>query len=104
LRLDEQKLGQSRDEVFRSLRAQGIGVHVHYRPIHLHSYYAQKGWKPGDCPQAETAFSALLTLPMHPSLTDAMVEREQSGKSGFRLGAIAGFPALLSVVRMQMDR
>jgi len=75
VRLKAETSGLSRDEAFEHLRSQGIGVHVHYRPIHLHPYYAALGWRPGDCPQAEATFSAALTLPIHPSMTDAMVQR-----------------------------
>lgn len=59
----------NRDHVFTALRAQKIGVNVHYMPIHLHPYYAALGFKPGQFPQAEVFFANLLTLPLHQGMT-----------------------------------
>lgn len=75
IRLDLGKYGFSRDEVFSRLRAQGIGAHVHYRPIHLHSFYRKRGWKEGDCPHIETTFPAMLSLPIFQGMTEAMIKR-----------------------------
>jgi len=63
-----------RDEVFTRLRAAGIGVNVHYTPVHLHPYYQETlGTRPGLCPNAEAAFGEILSLPMHPGLTDTEI-------------------------------
>jgi dTDP-4-amino-4,6-dideoxygalactose transaminase len=59
-----------RDEVFGKLREAGIGVQVHYIPVYHHPYYAELGFAKGLCPKAEAYFSAQISLPMHPSLTD----------------------------------
>ncbi len=75
VRLDTNKFGTSRDAIFQHLRQRGIGVHVHYRPIHLHPYYRALGWKAGDCPTAERVFERMLSLPIFPSLTEAMIDR-----------------------------
>ena len=65
-----------RAAVFAALRAQGIGVNVHYVPIHLHPYYRQTfGTGPGLCPVAEQAYEELISLPMFPGLSDADVDR-----------------------------
>lgn len=57
--------GWERAHVFRALRAENIGVNVHYVPVHLHSYYRKTfGYKPGDFPIAEDAYSRLISLPM----------------------------------------
>jgi len=56
-------------EAFKTLRAQGIQVHVHYIPIHLQPYYQKLGFKKGDFPQAELYYQQSLTLPLHPKLT-----------------------------------
>ncbi len=65
-----------RDQVFSALRAAGIGVNVHYWPVHLHPYYRQTlGTGPGLCPAAEAAAEAILTLPLHPGLTDGDLGR-----------------------------
>jgi len=62
--------GTSRRDVFARLRARGIGVQVHYIPIHLQPYWRAKGFKPGDFPQAETYYESTLTLPLYPAMTD----------------------------------
>lgn len=61
---------------FRELRARGIGVNVHYRPIHLHSFYRERfKLGPGLCPVAEAAYQGLLSLPLYAGLGDAEVEQ-----------------------------
>ena len=65
-----------RDAVFSVLREQGIGVNVHYIPVHLHPYYKKHlGTKEGMCPIAERAYAKMLSLPMFPSMTDSDIER-----------------------------
>src|SRR6201996_8902191 len=60
--------GIDRDKVFGALRAKGIGANVHYAPVHLHSYYRQRGYAPGLAPVAEEASLRLLTLPLFPAM------------------------------------
>jgi len=62
LRLDE--LSAGRDGVFAALRAENVGVNVHYRPLHLLSLYAGRGYRPGDFPVAEDAYARMITLPL----------------------------------------
>jgi perosamine synthetase len=65
-----------RDSAFARLRQLGIGVNVHYIPVHLHSHYRKTlGTGEGLCPQAEAAYKNILSLPIHPGMTDADVER-----------------------------
>ena len=52
-----------RQSLYAGLRADGIGVNVHYLPVYLHSYYQGLGYPRGLCPAAEHAYSALLSLP-----------------------------------------
>jgi UDP-4-amino-4,6-dideoxy-N-acetyl-beta-L-altrosamine transaminase len=59
-----------RKVIFEQLHAKGVGVNVHYIPIHLHPYYQQLGFKQGDFPIAENFYSNALTLPLFPSLSD----------------------------------
>lgn len=69
LLLDRWKV--DRAAVFVALRAEGIGVNVHYIPVHLLSYYQEHfGYGEGLCPHAETAYESLLTLPLFPCMTD----------------------------------
>ena len=70
LRLD--RLRVDRGEAFRALRAEGIGVNVHYIPVHRHSFYRERF--PGvSMPVAEAAYDRLLTVPLFASMTMADV-------------------------------
>ncbi len=65
-----------RESVFRALRASGIGVNVHYIPVHLHPYYHNYvGTRRGMCPAAEAAYQQILTLPVYPRMRDADIDR-----------------------------
>ncbi len=68
------ELGQftvGRTEIFRALRAENIGVNVHYIPVHLHPYYRDLfGYKGGEFPVAEAAYESLISLPMFHGMTD----------------------------------
>ena len=57
-----------RDALFKTLRAAGIGVNVHYVPVYLHPYYRGLGYKEGLCPAAEAAYTQILTLPLWPGM------------------------------------
>lgn len=71
LRLELERLRVGRAEVFAALRAEGIGVNVHYVPVHLHPYYRERfGTGPGLCPVAEDAYERILTLPVWPGMSD----------------------------------
>lgn len=70
-----------RDEVFRKLRAMGIGVNVHYKPVYLHPFYRSKGYPEGLCPVAEEVFSSVLSLPIYPRMTDAQIAEVIAGIS-----------------------
>jgi perosamine synthetase len=74
IRLDLAKRTVDRGQIFRALRAENIGVSVHYIPVHLHPYYrAQFGHRDGECPVAEAAYERLISLPMFHGMTDADV-------------------------------
>jgi perosamine synthetase len=69
LQFDRLKVDRAR--VFAALRAENIGVNVHYIPVHLHPFYRRHfGTGPGDCPVAENAYDRLLTVPLFPAMTD----------------------------------
>jgi UDP-4-amino-4,6-dideoxy-N-acetyl-beta-L-altrosamine transaminase len=59
-----------RQHVYQQLHEKGVGVNVHYIPIHLQPYYQQLGFKQGDFPVSEHFYQNALTLPLFPSLTD----------------------------------
>jgi perosamine synthetase len=69
------RLDSGRGAVFAGMRAAGVGVNVHYIPVHLHPYYRQRyGTGPGLCPVAEAASEEILSLPIFPAMTDADVD------------------------------
>lgn len=59
-----------RRRVFDSLRANNIGVHVHYIPVHTQPYYRELGYDWGDFPVAENYYRAALTLPLYFDMTE----------------------------------
>jgi len=75
VKLHPEKLKVDRKEVFAALRAEGIGVNVHYVPVHLHPYYRRVlDTSPGLCPVAEEAYEQILTLPMFPAMSGGDVD------------------------------
>jgi perosamine synthetase len=71
VRLDRESNGVDRAAMFQALRAEGIGVGVHYIPVHLHPFYRERyGTAPGLCPAAEAAYEQILSLPLFPAMTD----------------------------------
>jgi dTDP-4-amino-4,6-dideoxygalactose transaminase len=64
-----------RREVFERMRASGIGVNVHYIPVHLQPYYRDLGFREGDFPNAERYYRRAITLPLHPGLTHEQQDR-----------------------------
>ncbi|MEQ8733901.1 MAG: UDP-4-amino-4,6-dideoxy-N-acetyl-beta-L-altrosamine transaminase [Rhodospirillaceae bacterium] len=71
IRLRLEALSWGRRRVFEELRTQGIGVQVHYMPLHLQPYYSMRyGHKRGDFPVAEAYYAAAMTLPLYPAMTD----------------------------------
>jgi UDP-4-amino-4,6-dideoxy-N-acetyl-beta-L-altrosamine transaminase len=57
--------------VFESMRASGIGVNLHYPPVHLQPYYRELGFTAGQFPEAEAHAAEAITLPLYPTLTEA---------------------------------
>ncbi|NCC05410.1 MAG: UDP-4-amino-4,6-dideoxy-N-acetyl-beta-L-altrosamine transaminase [Proteobacteria bacterium] len=71
MRLDPAQTGERRLRVFESLRSQGIGVNVHYIPVHTQPYYRNLGFEPGDFHQAERYYAEAISLPMFHGMTEA---------------------------------
>lgn len=69
LKLDE--IDRSHSEVFKAMQAQGIGVNLHYIPVHLQPYYERLGFRRGDYPVSETYYAEAITLPMFPAMTES---------------------------------
>lgn len=75
LRIEAAAAGLERDRFIEQLNQRNIGTSVHFIPVHMHPYYAQKyGWRPMDFPVAARAFDQLVSLPLHPKLTDEDVD------------------------------
>jgi perosamine synthetase len=75
IRLRLESLAAGRAEIFRALRAENLGVNVHYIPVHHHPYYRERfAYKGGEFPVAEDAYERLISLPMFHAMTDADVE------------------------------
>ena len=75
IRLKLEKLSADRAQIFRALRAENIGVNVHYIPVHRHAYYRDRfGYKGGEYPIAEDAYERLVSLPMFHGMSDDDVE------------------------------
>ena len=71
IRLRLEALSAGRAEIFRGLRAENLGVNVHYIPVHQHPYYREHfDYKGGDYPVAEDAYERLISLPMFHAMTD----------------------------------
>lgn len=76
LRLRPEIAGISRNEFIQALKDRGIGSSVHFIPLHLHPYYQRTyGYRAGDLPNAEDAYSRCLSLPIYPDLS--VEERER---------------------------
>jgi perosamine synthetase len=74
IRLDLEKLREGHAKIFAALRAENIGVNVHYIPVHLHPYYrVQFGYTGGEFPVAEHAYERLISLPMFHGMSDSDV-------------------------------
>jgi UDP-4-amino-4,6-dideoxy-N-acetyl-beta-L-altrosamine transaminase len=79
IEIDDTRCAVARAVAFARLRQAGIGVNVHYIPIHLQPYYRRLGFKPGDFPVAERYYARALTLPLYPDLTEAQQDQVVAG-------------------------
>jgi UDP-4-amino-4,6-dideoxy-N-acetyl-beta-L-altrosamine transaminase len=69
IRLQSEQIRASHQQVFKRMREAGIGVNLHYIPVHTQPYYRARGFKPGDFPAAEKYYGEAISLPMYPTLT-----------------------------------
>lgn len=71
IKLNTALLKATRSEIFSALRAEGIGVNVHYIPVHLHPFYREKfGTALGLCPIAEQCYEQIISLPIFPRMSE----------------------------------
>ena len=75
IRLQVDHIGRSHRAVFEGLREQGIGVNIHYIPVHTQPWYRAMGFEQGDYPQSERYYAEAISLPMFPTMTE-----EQQGR------------------------
>jgi UDP-4-amino-4,6-dideoxy-N-acetyl-beta-L-altrosamine transaminase len=73
VRLKRHAPGKTHRQVFEELRERGVGVNLHYMPVHLQPYYRKLGFTDGQYPEAEAHGCEAITLPLYP----ALVEPEQ---------------------------
>jgi perosamine synthetase len=74
IRLNLDRLSVGRAEIFKALRAENIGVNVHFIPVPWHPYYQKLGYTKGQWPVAEAAYERLISLPIFPAMSDQDVE------------------------------
>ena len=74
IKLNLDNLEVDRGEIFKALRAENIGVNVHYIPVPWLTYYQKLGYKKGSWPIAESMYHRLISLPVWPGMEDSDVE------------------------------
>ena len=76
VKLQFKSLGWTRSEFFKKMHQEGIGVNVHYIPIHLHPFYRKNfNTDVGLCPIAESDYEKIVSLPLFPQMTEDEVSR-----------------------------
>ena len=68
IQIDNSNTSITRSTLFKYMRAQGIGVNVHYIPVHTHPFYKQKGFEVGDFPNSEKFYQNAISLPIFSSI------------------------------------
>jgi dTDP-4-amino-4,6-dideoxygalactose transaminase len=71
IRLKLDQIRKTHREVFEGLREAGIGVNLHYIPVHTQLYYQNLGFQNGDFPESESYYREAISLPMFQGLTNA---------------------------------
>lgn len=71
IRLQLDNIGKTHRQVFETLRELGIGVNLHYIPVHTQPHYQRMGFGAGDFPEAERYYAEAISLPMFQAMTEA---------------------------------
>lgn len=74
IRLKLDRLTCSRRQFFDAMSAENIQCQVHYIPVYWFPYYQRLGYKKGLCPNAESVYGEIMSIPLYPKLTDSDVE------------------------------
>jgi len=75
IRVDATKTQHSHRHIFEQLQEKGIGVQLHYIPVHTQPYYEGLGFKQGDFPLSEAYYKSAISIPMFPTLGDEKQDR-----------------------------
>jgi len=75
IRLKPGEIDKTYRQVFEALRAAGIGINLHYIPVHMQPYYQKLGFKTGDFAEAERYYETAISLPLFPALTSEQQDR-----------------------------
>lgn len=70
IRLQLDKISKTHRQVFDALREQGIGVNLHYIPVHTQPHYQRMGFKAGDFPEAQRYYTEAISLPMFQTMSE----------------------------------
>ena len=74
IRVKRNQTNKTHRQIFEFLRNKGIGVNLHYIPVHTQPYYKEMGFKCGDFQEAEAYYEEAISLPMFPDLTEENIE------------------------------
>jgi dTDP-4-amino-4,6-dideoxygalactose transaminase len=74
LKLDLSRLNCTRREFFDAMSAENVQCQVHYVPVYYFPYYKKLGYEKGLCPEAEKFYSAIMSIPLYPKMTDKDIE------------------------------
>ena len=69
IQINRKYVSKNREQIFNELREAGLGVNVHYIPIHTQPYYLQLGFKEGDYPNSEAYYTHAISIPLFSSMT-----------------------------------
>ena len=75
IRLHLDKIRKSHSRVFEEIRNNGIGVNIHYIPVHTQPYYERMGFKPGDFNESEKYYAEAISLPMFQTLSESQQDQ-----------------------------
>jgi len=81
IRLQLDKIGKTHRQVFEALREQGIGVNLHYIPVHTQPHYQRMGFRTGDFPNAERYYAEAISLPMFQTMSEDQQDEVTSALS-----------------------
>ena len=90
IKLQLDNISHTHQQVFNALRQSGIGVNVHYIPIHTQPYYQQFGFKTGDFPLAEAYYQTAISLPLFHGMSEAQQDAVIAALRAILVGSRVG--------------